>query len=198
MRKLFCAWQDVEPRCATAYEQAAAELRCLLMEHYTITEELVTAAELRFLFKRWQRGTPSIPPQNWYLLLTEKMRKRLITTSPILPPKPTPTNEMKQKPKMIAWCYASGELVFSATEPEGTLPVLRHLAGSKHYRRTLGVFCRLAYDNKTLLVPGLPEDPASTEALTRFEVHCSYYIRKAESAEPTPGFTLPEPTHAAR
>lgn len=105
---------------------------------------------------------------------------------------------MKQQHNQIAWCYAGGQLVFSATEPEGALPILPRLAGSRHYRRILGVFCRLAYDNKTLLVPGLPENPGSEEALTRFEVHCAYYIRKAETAEPTPGFTLPHPQPATR
>ena len=109
-----------------------------------------------------------------------------------------PANKMKHHPNQIAWCYACGTLVFSETEPQGALPVLPELAGSQHYRRTLGVFCRLAYDNKTLLVPGLPENPGSAEALTRFEVHCAYYIRKAETAEPTPGYTLPKPQHRAR
>jgi len=98
--------------------------------------------------------------------------------------------KMKKQKREKAWVYASGELLFSRTAPEGLLPLLPELADSMHYRRIICAFCRLAYDNKTLLVPGLPENPGDKRALERFETHCAHYIRKAEREDPTPNFKI--------
>ena len=99
---------------------------------------------------------------------------------------------MKQQPQQIAWCYANGKLIFSETMPEGTLFILPELAGSQHYRSIACSLCRLAHDNKTLLVPGLPENPGDVIALRDFSLELAGSIMLAEQNAPTPGFHIPD------
>ena len=99
---------------------------------------------------------------------------------------------MKQQPQQIAWCYACGTLVFSATEPEGALPILPELAGSQHYRSIACSLCRLAHDNKTLLVPGLSKNTGDAIALRDFSLELAGSIMLAEQNAPTPGFHIPD------
>ena len=99
---------------------------------------------------------------------------------------------MKQQPQQIAWCYANGKLIFSETMPEGTLFILPELAGSQHYRSIACSLCRLAHDNKALLVPGLPENPGDAIALRDFSLELAGSIMLAEQNAPTPGFHIPD------
>lgn len=56
---------------------------------------------------------------------------------------------------MHAYCYASGEIMFGPKGPEGTIRIATGRA--KRLRDAISPAARLAYDNKTLLVPGVPE-----------------------------------------
>lgn len=56
------------------------------------------------------------------------------------------------------YCYASGhvEIVPVGKEPpKGVLPI--RLNATKKQVETITALCRLSYDGKTLLVPGIPE-----------------------------------------
>lgn len=70
----------------------------------------------------------------------------------------------------IASCYRSGEIIIS---PRCPLEALRLATGSKRsLENAVKATARLADDNKTWLVPGLPEAPdraAALEAAARFE-----------------------------
>lgn len=76
---------------------------------------------------------------------------------------------MTQK-KQHAFCYASGEIVFSTSPiPDGTLPI--RLNATPQEVRKIKVLSRLSYDGKTLLVPGIPEaagEHSAYEAFSRF------------------------------
>lgn len=64
---------------------------------------------------------------------------------------------------MRAYCYASGEICFGRSLPEGALPIARGPA--KALRQRMEVVARHAYDGKTLLVPGVPEAANQIEAV---------------------------------
>jgi len=69
----------------------------------------------------------------------------------------------------IAYCYASGHIGFGNHVPDGALEIAR--GPSKKLHDVIEVMARHAYDNKTLLVPGIPEAPNQREginALCRF------------------------------
>ncbi|SBW11976.1 hypothetical protein KL86APRO_20381 [uncultured Alphaproteobacteria bacterium] len=56
---------------------------------------------------------------------------------------------------MKAYCFADGTIEFGPRIPDGALPIA---AGPDNtLRREIGVKARLAYNNETLLVPGVPE-----------------------------------------
>lgn len=70
---------------------------------------------------------------------------------------------------MRAYCFASGEIGFSRSIPDGALPIARGPA--KLLRQKVCAVARHAYDGETLLVPGIPEAPdqlAAVDALVRF------------------------------
>ena len=54
-----------------------------------------------------------------------------------------------------AYCWANGKIQIGKKTPKGALP----LASSTRHRLRKALFgiCRWAYDNKTMLVPGVPE-----------------------------------------
>lgn len=56
---------------------------------------------------------------------------------------------------MIALCYASGVIVFARVVKPGTLPIAQ--APAARLRKVISSLARMAYDGKTMLVPGLPE-----------------------------------------
>jgi len=85
-------------------------------------------------------------------------------------------DSMKTKAN-IAWVRANGVVEWGTEEPEGSaLALLPELAGRRGYRSAIESLCRLAYDNKTLLVPGLPEAPGDMDAFLRFGTLCKRYI----------------------
>ena len=71
---------------------------------------------------------------------------------------------------MHAYCFRSGEIEFGEEVPEGGISVLE--GDDAKVRARVEVRPRWAYDNKTLLVPGIPEantDEEAEDALFRFK-----------------------------
>ncbi len=72
---------------------------------------------------------------------------------------------------MIAYCYRSGHIYFRQNKrglPNGAISLGVH----RHIRKAVVPIARVAYNNKTLLVPGIPEatsDADAAEALHRFK-----------------------------
>lgn len=54
-----------------------------------------------------------------------------------------------------AYCFADGVIHFGPTIPDGALPVADGVESD--LRRAIQGSARLAYDNRTWLVPGVPE-----------------------------------------
>lgn len=83
-----------------------------------------------------------------------------------------------------AYCYRSGLVEFGGMVPEGALPI--DTGRGKKWREGIEVKCRLAYDGKTPLVPGIPEadsDDAAYEAWKRFSTWIAdCKAKKTESA----------------
>jgi hypothetical protein len=84
---------------------------------------------------------------------------------------------------IVAYCYADGTLKFNGKVPEGAIQVSiaperqpdkkmrENDQAVKTWREKIIARCRLAYDNKTLLVPGIPEADTmdqKLDALMRF------------------------------
>lgn len=69
---------------------------------------------------------------------------------------------------ITAFCYANGVVRFTSPKrqrvPDGALMICK--GTRKWLRANLEPACRVAYDNKTLLVPGIPEADSQGEALT--------------------------------
>jgi len=71
---------------------------------------------------------------------------------------------------VIALAYGGGVIVFARQVKPGTLPIAK--ASARKLRKAVSAVARLAYDGKTLLVPGIPEAPshwAALQALLRFK-----------------------------
>lgn len=71
--------------------------------------------------------------------------------------------------KLYAFADRRGVIEFGAVVPAGTLPIGRDW--TRRIRGAVEVVARLAFDNKTLLVPGVPEasdDEAALDALYAF------------------------------
>jgi len=64
---------------------------------------------------------------------------------------------------MFAYCWASGQIEIGKTIPEGALPIAR--GREKKLKDVISGTARLAYNNKTWLVPGIPEAKDQLEAL---------------------------------
>ena len=69
--------------------------------------------------------------------------------------------------KEIGYMLRSGRIEFSAMpwEQHPGLPICPEYAEHPLYREMIETWARLAYDNKTLLVPGIPEAESSNDAL---------------------------------
>ncbi|MBN9477383.1 MAG: host nuclease inhibitor protein [Bordetella sp. SCN 67-23] len=68
-----------------------------------------------------------------------------------------------------AYCWASGQIEFGTQVPEGAIWIVRGRDTS--VRHLIDATARLAYDNTTLLVPGIPEaenQKVAGDALARF------------------------------
>lgn len=72
-----------------------------------------------------------------------------------------------------AYCWRSGEIEFASIEadiPDGAILFYKHTSKEKLHE-AVSVCARHAYDEETLLVPGIPEaenDKQAIEALLRF------------------------------
>lgn len=77
---------------------------------------------------------------------------------------------MTKSKTIYAHCYRSGEIVFSVKEDiAGCIALIS--GPDQLLREKVSVLARLAHDNKTLLVPGLPEaesGKAAIAAVVRF------------------------------
>ncbi len=67
------------------------------------------------------------------------------------------------KNTLNAFCYRSGQLKFAKKVPEGVIIIAENITRTQ--RDKLAIRARMAYDNKTLLVPGIPEADSDDEAL---------------------------------
>lgn len=69
--------------------------------------------------------------------------------------------------KEIGYMLRSGRIEFSTTpwEEHPGLPICPEYAEHPRYREEIETWARRAYDNKTLLVPGIPEAKSSDDAL---------------------------------
>jgi hypothetical protein len=76
-----------------------------------------------------------------------------------------------------AYCWRSGEIGIGRSIPEGMLPLARGPA--KVLRGALQARARIAYDNVTLLVPGIPEAPDEAAALAAAQ-RFSTFLTKGE------------------
>ncbi|MCA1972075.1 MAG: host nuclease inhibitor protein [Caenispirillum sp.] len=79
---------------------------------------------------------------------------------------------------VYAACYASGQVVFRRTLPQGLLPIVS--GPEQAVRDEMSVACRTAYDGKTLLVPGVPEAPDQGIALDALQTFCRWRAKSAD------------------
>lgn len=101
------------------------------------------------------------------------------------------THTNKQRRPLVAWCWANGLIEWSRKKPAGEpFAICPSLATSKHYRSCLSGLCRLSYDNRYLLVPGLPENPGDYDSFERFWQRVNQDILSREAENPTPGLHL--------
>ncbi|MGA7438608.1 MAG: host nuclease inhibitor protein [Luteibacter sp.] len=70
---------------------------------------------------------------------------------------------------MIAYCYATGVICFGTKVPKGALAIAS--GPELPLRDHIAATARLAYDNKTLLVPGVPEAEAQDAKLDALIAH---------------------------
>ncbi|MGE4085961.1 MAG: hypothetical protein AB7H93_23495 [Vicinamibacterales bacterium] len=62
-------------------------------------------------------------------------------------------------------------------------PIPGHLPLPPLPRRTITATARLAYDGRTLLVPGVPEAVDDDDALAAFEAHCAWLEGRLTAAQ---------------
>lgn len=83
-----------------------------------------------------------------------------------------------------AYCWRSGVVRFGRRVPGGALEILRAPKGSRTLKKAVRPWCRLAYDNKTLLVPGVPEaadENAALDAVLKFAKRTEEYMDRLEA-----------------
>jgi len=76
---------------------------------------------------------------------------------------------------MKAYAYRSGQIEFGNTVPSGALPIIGPDKRSIP-RDRIEAGARLAYDGKTLLVPGIPEAEDDNAAYEAFEKWIDWLI----------------------
>jgi hypothetical protein len=64
---------------------------------------------------------------------------------------------------MIAYCFASGEILFGQRVPRGAIRIASGPA--KTLRKKVSAVARHAYDKRTLLVPGVVEAPNQMQGI---------------------------------
>ena len=89
----------------------------------------------------------------------------------------------KHNHRLIAFCWASGQIDFGTTLPEGAIPVASGRPDS--LRRVIAGMARIAYRNHTLLVPGIPEaidGDSAIAALEQFSMRVRSRLSKLQEA----------------
>lgn len=64
---------------------------------------------------------------------------------------------------MYAYCYRTGLVCFGEKIPNGAIEIAQ--GKGKKFINSIKVKCRLAYNNKDWIVPGIPEATTSDEAV---------------------------------
>lgn len=99
---------------------------------------------------------------------------------------------------LIAYCFASGQIAFGRSLPNGTIEIAR--GKDAVVRKEVAVTARLAYDGKTLLVPGIPEAPDQAVAFNMLALHLRW-LKHRENADfvvATRQRPLPKSRHAVK
>lgn len=104
-------------------------------------------------------------------------------------PTQKPTDTRAKRP-VVAWAHADGRIRWSRRYFVTLEPIAPELARSKHYKAEVLNWARLAYDNRTALVPGLPEHHGDEDAPDRYVALVREGVLHAEVKNPTRGFTL--------
>ena len=82
-----------------------------------------------------------------------------------------------------AYCFASGEVRFGRRIPDGAIAIGRGPRRSIHAE--MEAACRHAYDDKTLLVPGVPEAADQSKGIAALERWIAWLAKR-----PKPGLTF--------
>ncbi len=83
---------------------------------------------------------------------------------------------------MYAFCYRSGQIKFGKSIPAGALIIAK--GPERPLREMIEGKARLAYDNETLLVPGIPEAESEQEARVALAVFVSRINRSLSKPRP--------------
>lgn len=78
--------------------------------------------------------------------------------------------------KVLAYAWRSGQIGFGEKLPAGALSLARD--EESKLRETVAGLARHAWDGKTLLVPGVPEQADDSKAL---EAHVAFQMRVIEA-----------------
>ncbi|SMF85858.1 hypothetical protein SAMN06265365_1657 [Tistlia consotensis] len=84
-----------------------------------------------------------------------------------------------------AYCWRSGQIAVGKKRPDGTLPIAH--GPETTLRRALTKRARLAYDNRTWLVPGLPEAPDEDAAVLALRRFATFLTKGHKSLSPAFG-----------
>lgn len=93
---------------------------------------------------------------------------------------------------MDAYCYATGQIQFGTVTPRGCIRIAT--GDDKPLRDLIEGTARLAYDNRTLLVPGVPEAPNETAKIRALH----RYVRWITKSLPRGVVTIYSPARASR
>ena len=77
---------------------------------------------------------------------------------------------------MHAFCWASGQIEFGRSVPKGAIAIASGPAAA--VRKLVIPTSRMAYDGKTLLVPGVPEAADQDEAADALMHHLNWIRRR--------------------
>ena len=77
-----------------------------------------------------------------------------------------------------AYCWQSGQIEVGTWVPEGALPIAS--APAAEIRKAIQGTARLAFDNETYLVPGLPEAKTPDARLNALEAYTAMVKERLE------------------
>jgi len=76
---------------------------------------------------------------------------------------------------VFAFCWATGAIGFARKVPRGAIGIAR--GPRTTLRNLVEGTARLAYDNKTLLVPGIPEAPNQTRGIVALHEYMKWIAK---------------------